>query len=272
MVGAPSAGDEHRSDDQVRVGHCPFDRSPVGRQRRDATLVDLVHPAQPVQVLVQEQDLGLHPGGDPGRVPPDVTGTEDHHPTGPHARRAAQQHASPAGVPLQEVGADLGRHAAGHLGHRRQERQAAVVDLDGLVGDAGDIGVEQRGCHLGVGRQVQVGEEHLAGPEEPVLGRLRFLDLAHQVRSTPHRCRVGHDLGAGRAELFVRDGRVRPGPGLHQHRHVPVGQLPDSVGCDRHPVLVVLHLGGHADGQVRRSSRRISERPTDRSAWSASGR
>ena len=47
---------------------------------------------------------------------------------GAHAGGAAEQHAPPAVLPLEVVGADLGGHAAGHLAHRREQRQRAVVE------------------------------------------------------------------------------------------------------------------------------------------------
>ena len=79
------------------------------------------------------QDLGLHARGDPRRVPPDVAGAEHDDAGRAHAGRAAQQHAPAAVVALEEVGADLGGHAAGDLAHGRQQRQPAPVDLDRLV-------------------------------------------------------------------------------------------------------------------------------------------
>ena len=131
----PAAGDEHRADHEVGVGDGALDRAAVRRQRHDAAAVDLVDPAQAVEVLVDEHDLGLHAGGDPRRVPADVAGAEHHDLRRAHARRAAQQHAAPAVVALEEVGADLGGQPAGDLAHRRQQRQGAVGQLHGLVGD-----------------------------------------------------------------------------------------------------------------------------------------
>ena len=121
----PAAGDEHGADDEVGVGHAALDGAPVGRQRHDPPAVDLVDPAQPVEVLVDQHDLGLHAGGDPRRVPPDVAGAEHDDLGRPHAGRAAHQHAAPAVVALEEVGALLRRQPAGDLAHRRQQRQRA---------------------------------------------------------------------------------------------------------------------------------------------------
>ncbi len=68
----------------------------VARQRLDAALVDLVDPAQPVEVLVEQEHLGFHALRDPRRVPTDVARAEHDDARGPHAGRAAEQHAAPA--------------------------------------------------------------------------------------------------------------------------------------------------------------------------------
>ena len=76
---------------------------------------------------------------------------------------AAEQDAAAAERLLEHEGAGLGRDLAGDLAHRRQQRQPPVRVLDRLVGDAGRAGVAEARGQLGVGRQVQVGEER-AGP------------------------------------------------------------------------------------------------------------
>ncbi len=119
----PSAGHQHRPDDEVGLGHRPLHRAPVGGQGHDPALVDLVDPPQAVEVLVEEDDLGLHALGDPGRVPPHVARAQHHHPGRAHAGGAAQQHPPPALLPLEEVGADLGGHAPRHLAHGGEEGQ-----------------------------------------------------------------------------------------------------------------------------------------------------
>ena len=117
---------------------------------------------------------------------------------GPHAGCAAEQHAAPAVRALEEVRADLRRHAARDLAHRREQRQRARVELHRLVGDAGDPALEQRVGDLGVRGEVEVGEEHQAGPEVVELVRLRLLHLQHELGARPHVVGVGDDLGARR--------------------------------------------------------------------------
>ena len=130
-------GNEYRADEQVGIGDRPFDCALVGRERQDPALVDLVDPAQPVDVLVEQHDLGFHARGDPRRVPSDVPGAEHHHPSRSHPRCAPEQDAPTAARLLQVMGARLGGHAAGDLAHRGEERQRAIRGLHGLVGNCG---------------------------------------------------------------------------------------------------------------------------------------
>ena len=97
----PPAGDEHGADHEVGVGDAALDRPPVRRQRHDPAAVDLVDPAQPVEVLVDQHDLGLHAGGDPRRVPADVAGAEHDDLRRPHARapRPSARRGRPCGAP-----------------------------------------------------------------------------------------------------------------------------------------------------------------------------
>ena len=67
---------------------------------------------------------------------PDVAGAEHHDTRGPHAGRAAEQHAAPAVLALEEVRADLRCHPAGDLAHRREQGQRARLELHRLVRDA----------------------------------------------------------------------------------------------------------------------------------------
>ena len=169
-IGARPPGHQHRADHQVGLGHGPLDRAPVRGQRRDAAHLDLVDVAQPVDVLVEQVDLGLEAGGHPRRVPAHVAGAEHDDPRRTHAGGPAEQHAPTAVVAFEEVGADLHAHAAGDLAHGGEEGQRAVGQLHGLVGDGRDAAVDERLGHRRVGGEVEVGEQHQTGPEVPELG------------------------------------------------------------------------------------------------------
>jgi len=81
-----------------------------------------------------------------------------------HYRKAAEQDPAAAVGLLEEVGAYLSGHPAGYLRHWRQQGQRPIGKLNGLVGDTDDPSLQQAGGKLGIGGQVQVGEENLTGP------------------------------------------------------------------------------------------------------------
>jgi hypothetical protein len=114
------------------------------------------------------------------------------------------------------VSADLRGEPPGDLGHRRQQRQRPVGQLDRLVRDAGDLAVDQRiGAFLG-GGEVQVGEQHLPGPHARVFLGDRLLDLEDQVTGLPDVIGRGEDRRPGRGEVTVRDRGAVAGAGLDE--------------------------------------------------------
>jgi len=149
-------------------------------------LVNAVGRAELVDVLVQQQHLGLHAERDHGSVHPRDTGPDDDHLPGVHPGDAADQNAAPATGPHQVVRAGLRGEPTGHLAHRRQERQCGVRGLHRLVGDAGHAALQERiGARPRRG-EVQVGEEHLTVTHPVVLRLDRLLDLEHQLAGLPH--------------------------------------------------------------------------------------
>ena len=78
-----------------------------------------------------------------------------------HAGNAAEQNPHAAALLLQAACADLDRHAAGDLRHRREQRQPASRAGDRFVRDADCSATQQILGLLRIGREMQVGEEHL---------------------------------------------------------------------------------------------------------------
>src|SRR5690606_38389854 len=91
-------------------------------------------------------------------------------------------------------GPDLGGEAPGDDRHRRQQRQVAVGQLDGLEGDAGQADVEQLAGQLRLRRQVQVAEQQVVLAQVLQVAGDRLLDLDDQFA------------------LFVQAGRIRGDP------------------------------------------------------------
>ncbi len=81
-----------------------------------------------------------------------------------------EQNTDPALLLFQAMGADLHRHPAGDLAHRRQQRQAAARVGHGLVGDRDRTRPpDQLSRQPLIRRQVQVGEENLVAAQRPPL-------------------------------------------------------------------------------------------------------
>ena len=173
------------------------------------------HP-QLVQVGVEQGHVGTHAERDVGGVLPGDAGADDDDLGVGDAADAAHQHAAAALGLHQRVGADLRREAAGDLGHRVEQRQPARGQLHGLVGDAGDLALQQLLGQRLVGGEVQVGEERQPLAHPVVLLGDRLLDLEHHVDAAvgaPRLVGVGDDRRAGRDVLLVADRRARrPAP------------------------------------------------------------
>src|ERR1700761_6444847 len=127
---------------------------------------------------------------------------------------------------------------------------------DRLVGDAGRAGVDQALGQLGVGRQVQVGEEGVARLEHRHLGGLGLLDLDDRLGRREDGGGIGDDRRALDRVVVVGDPGADAGPRLDEHPVAVLGQLAHAGRGHRDPVLLLLHLGRHAD--LHRQSPRIA--------------
>ena len=92
----------------------------------------------------------------------DDAAADDHHLARRDARHAAEQQPAAAERLLEHERAGLRGDLARDLAHRRQQRQPPAAVLDRLVGDAGRADSIRPARQLGVGREVQVGEERVA--------------------------------------------------------------------------------------------------------------
>ena len=153
---------------------------------------------------VVDGDVGAHADRHLRRVDARDAAAEDHHPRRRDAGNAAEQHAAPALLLLQIMGADLDRHPPGDLAHRLEERQRAVARGHRLISDAGRAGLDQALGLVGIGGEMEIGEEQMARLQQGDLARLRLLHLHDHVG-------LGEDLGGigGDASRRPRD---NPGP------------------------------------------------------------
>src|SRR5262249_23230435 len=101
------------------------------------------------------------------------------------ARDAGRDHAAAAVGRLQAPRADLDREPARDLAHRREQRQRAVGELDGLVADGAHAALEQCAGQRLVRRQVEIGEDDQARAEVAELRRQRLLHLHDHLGVRP---------------------------------------------------------------------------------------
>ena len=121
------AGDEHAADEEVgaraRRRRCArvFEASVCTRAAED-----VVELAEAIEVGVEDRHARAEADGHLRGVRADHAAADDHHVARQRARHAAEEHAASAVRLVQVVRADVHRHASGHLGHRREQRQRAA--------------------------------------------------------------------------------------------------------------------------------------------------
>ena len=243
--GGAVARQQHGADQQIGRGHETLQQAAAAHQAHQTPLALALQAPQALRAVVEQQHLRIHGGRQPGGVPADAAGAEHHHPCRPYTGAASDQDPPAAVGLLQQVGAHLSGQPPGDLAHRRQQGQAAVVELHRFVGDGGGACRQQGAAHRRVGGQVQVGEQHQVWAKEIEFLRLRLLDLHHQV-SGPGLL-PAHQQCAGRGEGLVVEAGATAGPGLDPHREAMAHQLTYGIGRQRHPLLITFDLPRYAD-------------------------
>ena len=234
-----AAGNQHGSDDQVRILQHPFHVAVVGDQRLDMRAEHVVQLFQAFQADIQNGDIGAHAYGDLAGIHPHRAAAQDHHVGLRCSRYARQQDALPAEALFQIFRAFLDGQPARDLAHRRQAGQAPVLLLNRLIGHRLHLSGQQRVRLFPVGRQVQIGIQDHAVMEEAILFRQRLLDLHHHVNQRPDIRRV---VQQGRPCFYVF-GVLEPGSqpcaGLHVYM-VSRGNIGAYiVRCQSDPVFIV---------------------------------
>ena len=164
QCGGAATGGQHGADQQIRRGHQVLNGGATAHQARDPATAFRFQLTESDRGEIQENDLGIHGRRDAGCAPAHGAGPQHHHPRRLDACAAPDQHpAAPMGF-LQQVGPHLGGQTPGNLAHGGQQRQAAVLQLHGFIGNGGDLGLHQGPGHRRIARQVQIGEQHQVFP------------------------------------------------------------------------------------------------------------
>ena len=122
-----------------------------------------------------------------------------------------------------------------------------MIDLDGLIRDASRAALRQSLGQRAIRREMQVREQELAGTQERILVRKRFLDLDDEVGLLEH---PGVVLDHRRASLLVVHVRVAGADAratLDQHPVAAFGELVGRRRQERHAVFLLFDLFGDAD-------------------------
>src|SRR3954451_14904664 len=262
---------EDRADYEIHLRQLLLDREHRREHRRCATAEGDVELAQAVDVGVVDEDVCLHPDRDERRVHANGPAADDHHIRGRYPWDPAQQDPPAAERFLQHEGARLCRDLPRDLAHRREQREAPLGVLDGLVGDAGRTGLAESSRQIGRRGQVQVRKQGHARTKPLHLLGLRFLDPQDELGLAPDLVERD-DPGALRLVVGIADRAALAGALLNQNLVAVLGELASSDGRQRDAVLVVLDLGGNAYLQTVSSTFTSTRQPRGTSsANSASG-
>ena len=177
----------------------------------------------------------------------DDAAAEDDDFGGRHARHAAEQNAAPARLALETMGTDLRRQPAGDFRHRREQRQAARGRGHRLVGDAGRPRGEEVGRLLGIGGEMQIGEQHLPAAQQFALAGLRLLHFHDQVAGRENRFGLVALQRPGRHIFGIGEARADTGAALDENLVPVVDELGHRGRRQSDAEFIVFDLFGYAD-------------------------
>ena len=231
--------DQHCADHNVGLLDRLFDCSGGGKTGDGAALEHLVKLAQARQRTVKNLHRRAQPHRHARRLSANHPAAEHHHARRDHAGHPAHQSAAPAGIGPQGERPRLNREPARHFAHRSEQGQAAAGASDGFIGNRRNARLHQAARLIGIGRQMQVGEQDLPFAQLHPFAGLRFLDLHHHIGA-------GEDFG-GAIDHF--------GPGLAVGVIILVDAQP-SAGFNDHPVpgrrIFAHRFGGETDAELAR--------------------
>ena len=102
-------------------------------------------------------------------------------------------------------------------------------------------------CLLGIGGQVQVGEQYLALAQHRTFDRLRFLDLDHHVGARENFLGAIDDFGADRLVIRVVDTNAFTGLAFDQDLVTVLDRFTHASWRHANPVFVILNFLGNAN-------------------------
>ncbi len=159
--GALAPGIRIGADDEVGQPQLLANGVSIAEQRVDVGGHDVFQIPQPVDVDVQDGDVGLKPRRDLGRVLADDSTPQNHDVSRWYARYSAEQNPAAFLRSFEKLRPLLNAHAAGNFAHRRQTRQVPFRTTQRFVRQGSDACLQQRPRERLAGGKVQIGKEDL---------------------------------------------------------------------------------------------------------------
>ena len=198
-----------------------------------------------------DYDIGAHAEGHGRSAASDHAAAEDDNVGRRDALDAAEQNSAPAVRSFEEMRGHLRRHASGNLRHRSEQGQLSARIRHGFIGDGGDAGGHEIVGLLGIGREVQIGEDHLAAFEFASLSRKRLLDLHDQLGSLKYLVGGCDKLRPRCGVLIIADAGAVAGRGFDRNGVTVFHQFGDRRRNKPDAVFVRLDLFRNADEHRR---------------------
>ena len=161
--GRTRASDQYRADDEIGLTYFLLQGSAVRHHRGRMSSQQVAQIPQPRRIDIQNGDLSPDARRHPARIEPGDAASHHHDFSGAHAGCSAEQNAAASAARLQAPRARLDSEPPGDFAHGREQWQAAVLELDGLVSKRAYVLFQQFMRESLVGRQVEVGEENFPG-------------------------------------------------------------------------------------------------------------
>ena len=221
-----------------------------GRQRAHATFEQLIELTQARHGAIDDRHLGAEAGGHAGRMRADDAAAKHDDLGRTDAGNAAHQHASSAARATKGESCSFDRQASGNLAHGSEQRQAAGDVGDGLIGDGGGARSHEAARLLGIGSEMEVGEQDLVRLQAAVLDGLGLLDLHDQLGLGKHRFRIGNDAGAGLLVNGIVSKDAGAGAGLDDDLVALSRQLANRARHEADTKLIVLNFSRHTDAHL----------------------
>ena len=241
------AGDQHGPDHQIGLADHLLDIGAVGKAGLGAAFEMDAEPLQHFRIAVEDGHVRAEAHGHLRRVEAHHAAADHQHAARQHARNPAQQHAAPAVRFFQCSRPGLDRHAPGNLAHRFQQRQGSARAGDRFISDGSDARLDQIRGLLRIGREVEIGVEHLALAQPGPLRRLRFLDLHHHFAFGKDRGGTVLDHRPGLAIVGVAGADAQARAAFHPDLVAMGGQFAHAFRGQADAVFVVLDFLDRAD-------------------------